>query len=110
MSVGYYIESVTGIPVQVDDVLIWSEWFAANGDARIVRKDFVGETEVSTVFLGLDHNHTNEGPPILYETLVFGGPLNDEMWRYPTRETAEAGHEAMVKRVQDAQAAVVTND
>ena len=103
MSVRYYIESTTGIPVQVDGVLIWTEWFTANSDARIVQKTFIGQTEVSTVFLGLDCNYTDGGPPILYETLVFGGPLNDEMRRYSTREAAEAGHKVMVRRVRAAQ-------
>ena len=40
------------------------------------------------------------GPPELWETLVFGGPLNLEMERYATREEALAGHERMVGRVR----------
>lgn len=29
--------------------------------------------EVSTVFLGLDHSWTPGGPPLVFETMVFGG-------------------------------------
>ena len=55
---------------------------------------------MSTVFLGLDHNFGG-GTPILWETLVFGGPLDGEMSRYETRLQAMQGHEAMVARVRD---------
>jgi hypothetical protein len=47
---------------------------------------------VSTVFLGLDHNHSNDGPPIVFETLVFGGPNDQYMYRYATWDEAIAGH------------------
>lgn len=95
---------IDGNPIAVDDIAVWAEWIS-DPDNKIVRKTDVGETEVSTVFLGVNHNFRDEGPPILYETLVFGGPLDQEMYRYATREAAEAGHEAMVKLVQSAQAA-----
>ena len=95
MNATFWIQ-IDGNPIAVDDVNVWATWIS-DPDNKIVRKTDVGETEVSTV--------RDEGPPILYETLVFGGPLDQEMWRYATREAAEAGHEAMVKRVQDAQAA-----
>ena len=28
---------------------------------------------ISTVFLGIDHNFNLEGPPLLFETMIFGG-------------------------------------
>jgi len=43
----------------------------ANDQARIVRQEDVGPYWVSTVFLGLDHNWLEVGPPRLFETLVF---------------------------------------
>lgn len=59
---------------------------------------------VSTVFLGMDHGMTFEGPPVLWETLVFRGSLaiDRSMLRYSSRADAEAGHEATVRYVQDA--------
>jgi hypothetical protein len=60
---------------------------------------------VSTVWLGLDHNWGG-GPPLIFETLVFDGPMDGEMARYSTEAEAVAGHEAMVKRVQSARHAV----
>jgi hypothetical protein len=62
----------------------------------------VGDTTVSTVFLWLNHAY-DEGPPMIFETLVFGGPLEGEMERCSTWEEAEAIHAAMVERVKVAQ-------
>ena len=62
--------------------------------------------DVSTVFLGIDHSHIDTGPPLLYETLVFGGPLDGEMERCSTRTQAEEMHVGMVERVRAAAKAV----
>jgi hypothetical protein len=53
---------------------------------------------VSTVWLGLDHGF-GSGPPVIFETMVFGGPLDQEMERYCTWESAVTGHEFMVMRL-----------
>lgn len=66
---------------------------------RRVALDERGGVSVSTVFLGLDHSHCSPGPPILFETLVTGGRLDQTMLRYATWEEAEAGHAATVKEV-----------
>lgn len=58
-----------------------------------------GEVRVSTVFLGLDHSYW-DGPPILFETMVFGGALDQEQERYATEEEALAGHERWVSRAK----------
>jgi len=52
---------------------------------------------VSTVFLGIDHSHRPDGEPVLFETMIFGGPLDQEMRRYHTWEEAEKGHAEMVR-------------
>jgi hypothetical protein len=50
------------------------------------------------VFLGTDHNLGDYGDaPILYETMIFGGPLDQEQWRYASREEAVAGHATAVE-------------
>jgi hypothetical protein len=50
---------------------------------------------VSTVFLGLDHNFLRTGPPVLFETMIFGVPFVSE-WqrRYCTWDEAVDGHKA----------------
>ena len=84
-------------PVPASNVHEWSNWFEKTD--RIVAKDTVENSRISTVFLGLDHSF-GEGPPLLFETLVFDGPLADEMERYRTWEEAEAGHIKMVEKVK----------
>ncbi len=84
-------------PVYEPDLTRWGNWMRDND--RHVALDEIGIFRVSTVFLGLDHSFMG-GPPLLFETMVFGGPLNMEMDRYHTWREAEAGHKAMVERVK----------
>ena len=90
----HYILDENRQPVKVD-LMQWAGWFSKD---RHVAKTEVGDAEVSTVFLGLDHQY-GDGPPLIFETLVFGGPLDQEMERYSTWEEAERGHADMVLRV-----------
>lgn len=85
------------------------EWAANQSEDRAGRH--VGDdtlpdgTRVSTVFLGLDLNHHPQGPPLLFETMVFpadGSPLEDVFCeRYATWEQAEAGHAAVLARLRE---------
>lgn len=84
-------------PVPCEDLLQWANWF--ENAERHVAEDRVGEARVSTVFLGLDHNFGREGPPILFETMVFGGPCDGEQNRYATWDEAAQGHQTMLKRL-----------
>lgn len=92
-----------GQPVPEMDFLRWMAWMATEPPDLRVAEDFVGETRISTIFLGMDHNHDREGPPILYETMVFTGKMDGEMWRYSTKEQAQNGHEQVVLMVIDAE-------
>lgn len=67
--------------------------------SRIVAQDHVGDVLVSTVFLGIDHQW-GDGPPLLFETIVFGGPHDQAQERYSTWEEAEKGHAAMLAKVR----------
>lgn len=87
-------------PVAVD-AETWAIWFGKN-DRTVARTHLKDDCFVSTVFLGLDHNYAIDGEPLLFETLVFGGPLDGEMDRYSTWAEAERGHERMVNAVNKA--------
>ncbi len=54
---------------------------------------------VSTIFLGLDHNHS--GPPLLFETLIFGGEHDRRRWRYCTWPEAKTRHTEVVEALQE---------
>ncbi len=87
------------IPVRAPSMLEGAEWLSDNLDARIVARTTVGESEVSTVFLGIDHNW-EDGPPLLFETLVFDGPMAGVMERCSTWVEAEDMHHRMVERAE----------
>lgn len=80
---------------------------AFDGSGRLERKVgqvYVGETMISTMFLSLDHRYDkSQGEPLVFETMVFGGPLDTEMRRYCTWDEAVAGHQETVARVMKAQ-------
>jgi hypothetical protein len=102
-----YILDAHDQPQPCEDLLEWAQWMeqAATTRQRMVAQDKDEgpdgqDITVSTVFLGLDHNYTLHGPPVLWETLVFGGPMDGEMDRYESREAALAGHQAMCLKVR----------
>lgn len=59
--------------------------------------DVEGTIEVSTVWLGLNHQWLPDRPPLIFETMIFGGPLDRECWRYSTEEQALVGHAEVVR-------------
>lgn len=67
---------------------------------RRVGEDDVDGQRVSTVFLALDHNWSG-GEPLLFETMIFGGPYDGYMERYSTYEQAKAGHERIVNCLKE---------
>ena len=88
---------VDGNPVAEPDLITWGKWMQT-GD-RIVKKDKVGEARVSTVFLGLDHRF-GKGPPLLYETMIFGGPMDGYQEQYATVEEAREGHDEALRKAR----------
>lgn len=101
MSDKYILEGK--MPVAEDDLMKWMQ--TANCTVRkstatiCVNGEPVGEVRVSTVFLGLDYQF-GEGPPLLFESMIFGGPLDQECDRCSTWEAAEKMHEKMMERVR----------
>ena len=61
--------------IPVDNFIDWALW-SKRANRIVDYTQITSETTVSTVFFGLDHRHFGRGPPLLFETLVFGGLLN----------------------------------
>lgn len=76
-------------PVAVDGI---EEWAQRGGSVR-VDETVIGQARVSTVFLGIDHQH-GDGPPLLFETMILGGEHDEYQKRCSTYAQAEAQHEA----------------
>ena len=89
------------VPVVCHDLLEWVHWFE-NFSNRQVQLTNVGDIRISTVFLSIDHNFSKMGPPLLFESMVFGGALDEAQERYATWDEATAGHERLVKQVKAA--------
>lgn len=88
-------------PIPEPDILKWCRQFEIS--KRIVAQSHIGlmRVFVSTVFLGLDHNHNFDDPePVLFETMIFNGPHDQDMWRYHTWDEALEGHMLAVAMVE----------
>jgi len=81
--------------VPCKDVLTWATAFERS--KRQVADDTVGKIRLSTVFLGIDHNHFGKGPPLLFETMIFGGPREGIVGRWATWEEALEMHQAVLR-------------
>lgn len=103
----YYVlnKDNEAVPVEGPNAaMVWAMNFSSYSHNRVVAKEEIidasgEEVEVSTVFLGLDHNHRAVGPPQIFETMVFGGMHDQFCERYATWEEAEEGHERTVNAV-----------
>jgi len=93
---GYYI--LDGHKTVKVDLMTWAKWFEKSEDRHVAREK-IGDAEISTVFLGIDHSF-GQGPPMLFETMVFGGALDQEQDRCTTWEEAEAMHATVCERVR----------
>ena len=83
------------VAIEVGDLFEWARWYET-ADRQVALTRISDDVVVSTVFRGLGHSF-GDGPPLLFETLVFTDGEGGEMRRYATWEEAEAGHAAVVK-------------
>ena len=86
----YWILDSDKRPVQTSDVLEWGRFYETQD--RIVARSKIGDVQISTVFLGIDHSWDN-GTPVLFETMVFGGNHDQYQERCSTWKQAEDMHE-----------------
>ena len=88
---GYWILNEENECVHIgDDVQQWARFFESDG--RRVASTIIEGVRISTVFLGLDHGFMKDAPPLLFETMIFGGDHDDYQRRCSTFDEAEAMH------------------
>lgn len=92
MSRWYKLDGHTPVPCEMMEGVIALE----NSESRQVHFTKLADYEVSTVFLGFDHAHFG-GPPLLFETMIFGGNHDDFQRRYSTWDEAAVGHANAVR-------------
>ena len=99
----YYMLGDSGV-VEEPDHAKWAQWYETTYDkVRSVASTKVHNVTISTVFLAMNMTLARAEPPLLFETRVKGGWLNDQWERYSTLDQAKAGHEAWVARVRAAE-------
>ena len=90
----YILEGKEPKAIPFMDISVWGE-FLENGD-RVVAHSEDGEVGVSTIFTGFNYAFGG-GPPIVFETMIFGGEHDQYQWRYSTWDEAVAGHREACK-------------
>jgi len=93
---------INGKPIELEE---WGELIKGTGgdeyEYKRIGLDQVGECRVSTVWLGINHRWTGDGRPLIFETMVFGGKMDGEQWRWETKEQAEREHKRIVCEVRE---------
>ena len=103
-----YILDEQGNPVSERDLLVWAAWIEDEKHRRLLITNLGPLGCVSTIFLGIDHdflsilNEEQWRRPILWETMVFGGPYDQEQRRYRSQEDALNGHAELVAMCKQA--------
>lgn len=104
MKLKHYALDADNQVIEIADLIAWAHWFE-HANRIVGYTQITSEIYVSTVFLGLDHRIWGEGPPLLFETIIFGGPLDPldyAMWRYSSWDDADTGHRAAVAKARKA--------
>ena len=99
-----------GVVVSCPDPVEWLEWMRESFSAgnHLVAKDDILGFSIETEFLGINHNVTESGPPLCFETMVYresvqrNSRLKIEYGTvlYPTVAEAIAGHMAICEKVR----------
>jgi len=81
----------------------WTRLLGAGVDSRRVAWTELGDGfVVSTVWLGMNHRFVEEGPPLIFETMILDDECNDFYCeRSATEEAALAAHDQAVAWARD---------
>jgi hypothetical protein len=95
----HYILNADGEP-EPCDLMTWAQWFETGKNRVAKLTEFDDGARVSTDFLGLDYSW--DGPPVLWETMIFadGKPCDQWQDRYTSGADALLGHERAVRIVK----------
>jgi len=85
--------------IPTESIKEWGEWFETAD--RIVGRDRLFGTTVSTVFVGLDQAYPrNEESPTCFETMVWGPDGSENVYRCKTWTEAIEQHKKAVKEAE----------
>lgn len=92
----YILEGKTPRAVSFEEYLNFDQKHGGRNWRRIAFDDLGEGVTVSTVFLMINHSF-GDGPPILFETMIFGGENDQWQDRYTCYDLAELGHKRAVE-------------
>ncbi|MDZ8108967.1 MAG: hypothetical protein RM338_25545 [Nostoc sp. DedQUE12a] len=80
-------------PVAIESFKDWNLWMASASfrDTTVMLNE-LKDCLISTKFVGINLNPHPSGKPMIFETLVIGGPLDGKRNWYPTWNEAIQGH------------------
>ena len=103
MSRFYKLVGKLAVPITTSEYSAWIAIQPNDGIVQVCENEYTDGQEtirVSTVFLmGINHRWMDEEDPLLFETLVLGGTMNNSQWRYTTWEQAERGHQSVIEQL-----------
>jgi hypothetical protein len=86
------------VPRPVENGLDWAQFFE-RGDRIVQQETLSSGLWLSTVFLGIDHRVPFDGPPLLFESMVFDPDgVSIDMERCSTWEEAEEQHRELAEK------------
>ena len=95
-----YILDDDGTPQVEPDFDRWLAWMQTH-DEPLAETVVAPGVLVCTRFIGLDQRRTKIGAPVLWETMIFGGPHDLHQARYTSQVAALTGHERMMAFAKD---------
>ena len=98
---GIYYILRDDVVVEEPDFGKWVAWHAQWYEKlRFVERTSMKFGDVVTIFLGMNMAVAELEKPLLFETRVMGGWLNDQWERHSTLDEARAAHKALVARIK----------
>lgn len=94
MNMYYKLVDRVPVPCRLEEIV---DEFSKDRHVRLTK---IGCLTVSTVFLVLNHA-LGDGPPIVFETMIFGDGSDDYQTRCATWDQAEAMHSKAVAYATD---------
>lgn len=93
----FYIPDPVTHELREVGTLEWGHWMETI-DNRVVAWTGNEARHVSTICIGLDHRFFGDGPPLVFETMIFIDGEGIEGERYGSWAAAEAGHKRFVDK------------
>lgn len=93
----YYKRNGEPYPSGREGLIAFSEDFEKM-DRHVGLKMLPNGIEISTVWLGIDHNFGMRQRPLIFESMAFFNGKDIDCIRYSTEEEARLGHKMLIKK------------